>query len=555
LPFALLLRKVGTLVNRIARDSKNHEGLYMSNVKSAHLTLLAALPLLALATPIHAQSVLGSGVPASTVPNSMERPVTFASQAPADSGLLVLMDSAEIPGTAGLSGPESSAVMAAIASAEFKGKSGQSLKLRGIGSRPFIYLAGAAQSDGKAADWRSAAGSAIQKLMKEEAELAVVGVPNASAMADAALGLSLGQYRFDRYQYDVEKSPAKQKVTIAGTGAAQAETVWNNRHKHLAEGVRFVRDLQSEPASALYPQSFVERTRAAFAGVSNVKIEVLDEAAMRKMNMGAIVGVGQGSPRGSRMMVVSYNGGSGAPLALAGKGITFDTGGISIKPNKGMWAMKADMSGAAAVMGATLSLAKSRAPVNVVAVAALAENMPGANAQRPGDVVRTYGGKTIEILSTDAEGRLVLADAVQYVADRYKPKALIDIATLTGSVGRALGSEYAGVFAREDTIADQLMNAAEKSGEHLWRLPLHPTYAKAIRSDIADVKNSGVTGAPGASAGAHFIGYFVDESLPWAHLDIAGVDWNDSSKPLTPKGASGFGVRLLDQLAREWKDQ
>ena len=529
----------------------------MPKSKISRLAMFSALSALAFAAPTSAQSVVGSGVPASTVSNSAERPIAFAAQAPADAGLIILMQSAELPDIPALSPAERSAVEAAIASAEFKGKTGTNLKLRGIGNRPLIMLAGAAQPD-KAGpedaglDWKSAAGSAVQKLMKEGSELAIVGAPDAAAMAEAALGLDLGQYRFDRYQTDVETAPAAQSVTIAGPSASAAQALWNNRYKHLADSVRMVRDLQSEPANTLYPQSFVDRVSAAFKGVPNIRIEVLDEAAMRKMNMGAIVGVGQGSPRGSRMMVVSYTGGTGAPLALAGKGITFDTGGISIKPNKGMWAMKADMSGAAAVMGTALSLAKSRAPVNIVAVAALAENMPGANAQRPGDVVRTYGGKTIEILSTDAEGRLVLADAVQYVADRYKPFALVDIATLTGSVGRAVGDQYAGLFAREDEIADRLLKAAEDSGEHLWRLPLHPAYAKAIRSDIADVKNSGVTDAPGASAGAHFIGYFIDESMPWAHLDIAGVDWNNSAKPLTPKGASGFGVRLLDQLARDW---
>jgi len=525
----------------------------MTKFPTQRLALCAAIPLLAMAAPAQAQSVIGSGVPASLNGNSQERSIDFAEQVPASSALIILTENAELPNVAGLSVAERNSVAASIAAADFKGKQGQSLMLRGIGERPLIMIVGAARPDDKSPDWRAAAGSAVQKLMKEETELAIVGAPDPAAMAEAAVGLALGQYRFDRYQYDVEKNPASQKIIIAGTGADKAQMLWDNRQKHLAEGVRFVRDLQSEPANALYPQSFVERTRAAFAGIANVRIEILDEAAMRKLNMGAIVGVGQGSPRGSRMMIVSYRGASGPPLALVGKGITFDTGGISIKPNKGMWAMKADMSGAAAVMGTALSLAKSRAPVNVVAVAALAENMPGANAQRPGDVVRTYGGKTIEILSTDAEGRLVLADAVQYVADRYKPFALVDIATLTGSVGRALGDQYAGLFAREDAVADQLLNAAAESGEHLWRLPLHPAYAKAVRSDIADVKNSGVTDAPGASAGAHFIGYFIDESLPWAHLDIAGVDWHSSSRPLSPKGASGFGVRLLDQLARDWK--
>ena len=525
----------------------------MMKIKTQYFALFAAMPLLAMTPPAQAQSVIGSGVPASTVENSQERSIGFAEQVPATTALIILTQSAELPDVPGLSVAERASVEAAIAAEGFTGKQGENLKLRGIGGRPLIMIAGAARPDDKGVDWRAAAGSAAQILMMEEAELVIVGAPDPTAMAEAALGLALGQYRFDRYQHDVEKSPASQKITIAGSGASEAQTLWNNRHKHLAEGVRFVRDLQSEPANALYPQSFVERTRAAFAGLPNVSIEILDETAMRKLNMGAIVGVGQGSPRGSRMMVVSYRGASGPPLALVGKGITFDTGGISLKPNDGMWAMKADMSGAAAVMGTALSLAKSRAPVNVVAVAALAENMPGANAQRPGDVVRTYGGKTIEILSTDAEGRLVLADAVQYVADRYKPFALVDIATLTGSVGRALGNQYAGLFAREDAVADRLLNAAEKSGELLWRLPLHPAYAKAVRSDIADVKNSGVTDAPGASAGAHFIGYFIDESLPWAHLDIAGVDWNSSPRPLSPKGASGFGVRLLDQLARDWK--
>ncbi|MEP4058566.1 leucyl aminopeptidase [Parasphingorhabdus sp.] len=524
----------------------------MTKFKTQCIGLFAAIPLMAIAAPAQAQSVIGSGVPASTAGNRQERPIGFAEQVPAPAALVILTQNGELLDVPGLSMTERGAVETAIAAEGFKGKLGHSLKLRGIGQRPLILIVGTAKPDDKGADWREAAGSAVQKLMKEEVELAIVGAPDPATMTEAALGLALGQYRFDRYQYDVDKSPASQKITIAGAGASEAQALWNGRHKHLAEGVRFVRDLQSEPANALYPQSFVDRTRAAFSGIPNVSIKVLDETEMRKLNMGAIVGVGQGSPRGSRMMVVSYRGASGPPLALAGKGITFDTGGISIKPNKGMWAMKADMSGAAAVMGATLSLAKSRAPVHVVAVAALAENMPGANAQRPGDVVRTYGGKTIEILSTDAEGRLVLADAVQYVADRYKPFALVDIATLTGSVGRALGSQYAGLFAREDAVADRMLNAAEESGEALWRLPLHPAYAKAVRSDIADVKNSGVTDAPGASAGAHFIGYFIDESLPWAHLDIAGVDWNSSSRPLSPKGASGFGVRLLDQLARDW---
>ncbi len=498
--------------------------------------------------PVTAQTV-GSGVAATNAQNSAERPILFAASAPADAALAIVMTGAALPGDLPVDASTRTALEAAIAAEKFAGEAGDKLLLRGFGGRPSVLLIG---TDAARPDWATAAGTAAQELSSTNAPVAVAGALDSTAMAQMALGYTLGQYRFDRYKSGREDRPAA-PVTIVGAGADAARAEWTGRQTHLAEAVRFTRDLQSEPASVIYPASFVERTRAAFARVPGVTIEVLDEAAMRRLNMGALVGVGQGSPRGSRLMLVTYRGAEGPPLALVGKGITFDSGGISLKPNAGMWAMKADMSGAAAVVATALSLAKSRAPVHVVAVAALAENMPGDNAQRPGDVVRTFGGQTIEIRSTDAEGRLVLADAIQYTIDRRQPFALVDIATLTGSVGAALGSEYAGMFARDDTTANRLAAAAETSGEALWRLPLHPTYAKAIKSDIADIKNSDATGAPGASAGAHFIAHFVPETLPWAHLDIAGVDWRESSAPLTPAGASGFGVRLLDSLARQWR--
>lgn len=217
-----------------------------------------------------------------------------------------------------------------------------------------------------------------------------------------------------------------------------------------------------------------------------------------------------------------------------------------------MWQMKTDMSGAASVMGGVLALARSGAPVNVVGVAALSENMPGGNAQRPGDVVRTMSGKTIEILNTDAEGRLVLADANEYVVSRYKPAALVNIATLTGAIVAALNDEYAGLFTRDDALGSALLQAGETSGELLWRMPLHKNYAEDLKSDIADIKNVSEGGGPGAGLGAHFIGFFVDEKTPWAHLDIAGVNWEDKGDAITPKGASGFGVRLFDAFARSW---
>jgi leucyl aminopeptidase len=286
--------------------------------------------------------------------------------------------------------------------------------------------------------------------------------------------------------------------------------------------------------------------------VPGVTIEVLDEAAMKRENMGAILGVGQGSRRPPRMVLVHYRGAGGAPVALAGKGITFDSGGLSLKDGTGMSRMKGDMAGAAAAVGTVLALAKSRAPVNVVAVAALAENMPGGNAQRPGDVVRTMGGKTVEVLNTDAEGRLVLADAVQYVAAKHSPSAIVDIATLTGSVVGALGDEYAGLFARHEALGAALLDAGETSGEPVWRLPLHRNHYDDLKSDIADLKNVVEGGGPGASLGAAFIGSFVDEALPWAHVDMAGTMWASSALPTVPKGATGYGVRLLEEFVRGW---
>jgi leucyl aminopeptidase len=274
---------------------------------------------------------------------------------------------------------------------------------------------------------------------------------------------------------------------------------------------------------------------------------------MERLGMGSILSVGKGSARPPRMLVVEYRGGgSAAPIALAGKGITFDSGGISLKPGTGMWEMKGDMGGAAAVIGAVLSLAKSQAPVNVVGIAALAENMPGSSATRPGDVVKAMNGRTIEILNTDAEGRLVLADAVTYAERQFRPAAIVDVATLTGAVSTALGDEYAGLFSRSDALAGQLTAAGAATGEELWRLPLHPNYAKDMNSDIADIKNVVEGGGPGAGLGAHFIGYFV-ERTPWAHLDIAGLDIRRSSLPTVPEGFAGFGVRLLDRFVRDFR--
>ena len=524
----------------------------MPRPRLCHASLFVLALVLCPSSQVHAQGMAGSGVAPAEAGNSVERPVEFAGAAPAGAALVIVTRSAALPDGLPLSPAERAAIAAAAEAGGFEGKAGEVLSLRGIGNRPRLLLAGTG-GEPTAVDFAKAAGKAAQELSGEKAPVALAGFPDAQATAEAALGYRLGQYRFDRYKTGADEPPPAQPVTFVHADATTARAAYEARHAGIAEGVRFARDLINEPASVVYPESFVARTREAFRGLSNVQIEVLDEAQMRELGMGALVGVGQGSPRGSRLLVVTYRGTDGPPLALVGKGITFDSGGLSIKTSAGMEEMKADMSGAAAVFGTALSLARTRAPVHVVAVAALAENMPDGNAQRPGDVVRTMGGKTIEIVNTDAEGRLVLSDAVQYVAERKEPFAIVDIATLTGAAVSALGPEFAGLFAREDAIAERIEQVAERVGEPVWRLPLHPNYAKAVKSPIADVKNSGASPAPGASAGAHFIEAFIAEDMPWAHIDMAPTMWADSAGPLTPKGATGYGVRLLDALAREWR--
>ncbi len=498
----------------------------------------------------------GSAVSPSAAANSPARPISFVASAKPDGVLVIPMASATLSEVSGLtlSSAERTAITNAIRTARFDGVSGSSLPLRGIGPYAQILLVGMGNDGDAESRMRDAAGRAAQLLRDEAQPVTIAGASSNGEAAALALGYSLGQYRFDRYKTTGKTPPPANPVAIITSNVNGATSLWQAQGRPLAEGVTLSRDLASEPANVIYPESFVDRVRAAFGNTPNIRITELDESAMARMNMGSLLGVGQGSRRPSRLMIVEYRGGrAGAPIALVGKGITFDTGGISIKPALGMWEMKADMSGAASVMGATLSLAKSRAPVNVVAVAALAENMPGDNAQRPGDVVRTMSGKTIEVLNTDAEGRLVLADAVEYVAATHKPSAIVTIATLTGSIVQALDDEFSGLFARGEPIAAATIAAADKTGEHVWRMPLHKNYGDDMKSDIADIKNVVEGGRPGAGLGAHFIGFFIDPALPWAHLDIAGVNWADKPDAITPKGASGYGVRLLDRLARDWQ--
>jgi leucyl aminopeptidase len=313
--------------------------------------------------------------------------------------------------------------------------------------------------------------------------------------------------------------------------------------------VVFTRDLVSEPANVIYPETLVQQARSLTK--LGVKVEALGVAEMKKLGMGALLGVAQGSVHPGRTVIMRWNGGKRGdqPVAFVGKGVTFDTGGISIKPAAGMEEMKWDMGGAGAVIGAMHALAARKAKANVVGIAGLVENMPSGTAQRPGDVVKSMSGQTIEVINTDAEGRLVLADALWYCRDRFKPQAMIDLATLTGAIMVSLGREHAGLFSNNDALAERLLAAGKAVTEPLWRMPLGEAYDKIINSDIADMKNVGNRWG-GSITAAQFLQRFVKDT-PWAHLDIAGMAWSEKDTAVVPKGATAYGVRLLDRFVAD----
>jgi len=370
--------------------------------------------------------------------------------------------------------------------------------------------------------------------------------------ARIAHGANLRSYTFDKYhtKKSADEKPTLAALTIASGHAKAAEKSYAELEK-IAEGVFFTRNLVSEPANIIYPESLAAKAKEL--SKLGVDVEVLGEAAMKKLGFGALLGVGQGSVRESQFLIMKWNGGKKgeAPLAFVGKGVTFDTGGISIKPAAGMEEMKWDMGGAGVVIGLMKALAGRKAKVNVVGVAGLVENMPGGNAQRPGDVVTSYSGQTIEVLNTDAEGRLVLADALWYTQRHFKPKFIIDLATLTGAIIVSLGSSRAGLFSNNDKLSEQLFKTGQKTGEEVWRLPLGDVYDKMINSDIADMQNIGKDREAGSITAAQFLQRFVNNT-PWVHLDIAGVAWSKKDTDIVPKGGTGWGVRLLNELVSEY---
>ena len=370
---------------------------------------------------------------------------------------------------------------------------------------------------------------------------------NGTAAANLGYGARLRSYNFDKYKTKIkpEDKPKLTTVTILTSALDKAKKLYAPL-LGIAESVAFTRDIVSEPANVIYPETLAAECKKLEK--LGVKVEILNEAAMKKLGMGALLGVGQGSVRESQLVVMQWNGGkkSQKPIAIVGKGVTFDTGGISIKPANGMEEMKWDMGGSATTIGTLRALAARKAKVNVVGVVGLVENMPDGNAQRPGDVVKSMSGQTIEVINTDAEGRLVLADALWYTQGRFKPECIVDLATLTGAIIVALGSHRAGLFSNNDKMANALAKSAERTGEKVWRMPLGAEYDKMINCDIADMQNVGEGREAGSTTAAQFLQRFVND-VPWVHLDIAGVAWqNKQLTPLAPKGAVGWGIRLLN---------
>lgn len=378
----------------------------------------------------------------------------------------------------------------------------------------------------------------------------------ADAAAAVAFGAQLRSYRFDRYKTKEkpEKKPSLAQLTIMSDAPSEAQRAYNPLEKAV-EAIGFTRDLVSEPGNVIYPETLAAEARTLEQ--YGVEVEVLDEPAMRELGMGALLGVAQGSARAPRLVVMQWHGAGDrqtAPLAFIGKGVTFDTGGISIKPAAGMGEMKWDMAGSAVVIGLMRLLAARQAKVNAVGVVGLVENMPSGTAQRPGDIVTSMSGQTIEVLNTDAEGRLVLADAMWYCQDRFKPQFMIDLATLTGAIIVALGHHYAGLYANDEQLAARLIEAGKAVGEDVWRMPLAEAYDRDIDSDAADVKNIGGGRAAGSITAAQFLQRFVN-NVSWAHLDIAGMAWSSKDAPTVPKGATAFGVRLLDRFVATYYEK
>ncbi len=489
--------------------------------------------------------------------------ISFAATSLPESGALGLLvsEAAELSGLARQADEATQgAISRALRLAEFTGKKGQSCVMLAPGAElgrvVAIGLGPAAELDALQAQ---EAGGLLAAAFARDAAVAVAADGlTAERVADVALGFELSSYSFDRYR---TRERAEEKARLAAVSLLvdeaslrEAQAAWSGLQA-VAHGVTVARDLVSEPPNVLYPAEMADRIQAlAELGLG---IEVFGQEELERLGFGMVLGVSQGSARAPRVVIMTWRGleagldsPEGKPVAFIGKGVTFDTGGISIKPAAGMEDMKWDMAGSGAVVGLMAALAGRRARVNAVGLVGLVENMPSSTAQRPGDVVTSYSGQTVEVINTDAEGRLVLGDVLWYAQQRFEPRFMIDLATLTGAIIVSLGHEHAGLFSNDDALSAQLLEAGIATGERLWRMPLGEAYDKQIRSDIADMKNIGAGRAGGSITAAQFLQRFVN-GRSWAHLDIAGTAWATKDSPTAPKGATAFGVRLLDRLVRD----
>jgi leucyl aminopeptidase len=483
--------------------------------------------------------------------------VAFSKPVPPKAGAVALLlaeEEALTGAAAALNEASGGAIARAIEVASFKGQKGKTVLLfapaEGLTRLLVVGL-------GKRADLTTLtveeAGGAIAAGLSQETQVTILAEGMAAAeAAHLGLGAILRAYRFDLYRTreKPEDKPKLTGITVQAEDPAKAKAAFGPL-RAVAEGIFLARDLITEPPNVLTPAEMAERCRALTK--LGVKVEIMGPKELEKLGFGALLGVSQGSVQEPRMVVMHWNGAGGRkprkPLVFVGKGVTFDTGGISIKPAGGMEDMKWDMAGAGAVVGLMAALAGRKAKADVVGLVGLVENMPSGSAQRPGDVVTSYSGQTIEVLNTDAEGRLVLADVLWYAQEKFDPAFMVNLATLTGAIIVALGQEHGGMFSNDEDLAQKLTGAGLATGEKLWRMPLGDAYDKAIKSDIADMKNIG--GRHGSAIiAAQFIQRFVNNK-PWAHLDIAGMAWSSKDAACVPKGATAYGVRLLDRLVRD----
>ncbi|MEZ5811009.1 MAG: leucyl aminopeptidase [Rhizobiaceae bacterium] len=442
--------------------------------------------------------------------------------------------------------------------ADFSGKQSSKLEVlapAGSGADRLLVLGTGAADSRNEQFWLRLGGQICSAARNARKVVVFLDMADSKASAEEAAGVALGiqlrAYSFDTYKTrkdEDDKKPASVRFTIVTSAATTAKRLMSEVEA-VAGGVELARDLVNEPANILGPVEFAAKAKALTR--LGVKVEILTEREMRKLGMGALLGVAQGSVRPPRLAVMQWNGGrkSDKPVALVGKGVVFDTGGISMKPAAGMEDMKGDMGGAAAVIGTMHAVAARKAKANVVGIIGLVENMPDGNAQRPGDIVTSMSGQTIEVLNTDAEGRLVLCDALWYCKKRFKPQIMIDLATLTGAIMIALGKNHAGLFSNDDDLADKIAAAGVATAETVWRMPLGPEYDKLIDSKNADMKNIGGRFG-GAITAAQFLKRFVDDT-PWAHIDVAGTAMGSVTNEINRSWGSGYGVRLLDRLVKD----